>query len=151
MAKRQRKREYLRLRGDTGHHYRILAVMLVLGIAAFVPVALQLYALMVSQYDYYSQLALRNQTRTTVVTADRGTIYDRNMNILAISQSVENVYLAPRELKQAGEDLGEISRFLGDILEEDPRKILEKAERPGTARYSHADNIVLARAQSIQL
>ena len=128
MAKRQRKREYLRLRGDTGHHYRILAVMLVLGIAAFVPVALQLYSLMVSQYDYYSQLALRNQTRTTVVTADRGAIYDRNMNILAISQSVENVYLDPHELKQSKADISDIAKTLGGILDISPDWIAEQAK-----------------------
>ena len=128
MAKRQRKREYLRLRGDTGHHYRILAVMLVLGIAAFLPVALQLYSLMVSQYDYYSQLALRNQTRTTVVTADRGTIYDRNMNILAISQSVENVYLDPHELKQSKADVADIAKTLGEILNLSPEWIAEQAK-----------------------
>ena len=112
MAKSKRNQVYSRIRGDTGHHYRILAVMLILGIAAFVPIGAQLYSLMVGQYDYYSQLALRNQTRTTTVTADRGTIYDRNMNILAISQSVENVYLDPHELKQSKADVAAISQTL---------------------------------------
>ena len=41
MAKKQVKKEYSRVRGDTGQHIRILAVMAVLGIAAFLPVALQ--------------------------------------------------------------------------------------------------------------
>ena len=100
MAKQKRKKEHERIRGDSGHHRRILCVMAVLGIGAFLPVALQLYSLMIGQYDYYSQLALRNQTRTTAVTAERGTIYDRNMNILATSKGVENVYLDPHELKQ---------------------------------------------------
>ncbi len=127
MAKTQRKREFLRFRGDTGHHYRILAVTVVLGIAAFIPVALQLYSLMVSQYDYYSMLALRNQTRTTAVTADRGTIYDRNMNILAISQGVENVYLDPHELKQSKADVADIAKTLGEILDLDPAWITEQA------------------------
>ena len=117
MTKKQRKTEYSRLRGDSGHMRRILAVMAVLGLTAFIPVSLRLYSLMVSDYDYYSRLALRNQTRTTSVTADRGTIYDRNMNILATSVSVENVYLDPHELKQAGEDIGKISATLGEILE----------------------------------
>ena len=92
-------------------------MMAVLGIGAFLPVALQLYSLMIGRYDYYSQLALRNQTRTTAVTAQRGTIYDRNMNILATSVAVENVYLDPHELKQAKEDLEEIAEVLGQILE----------------------------------
>ena len=128
MAKSKRKQVYSRIRGDTGHHYRILAVMLILGIAAFMPVGAQLYSLMVGQYDYYSQLALRNQTRTTTVTADRGTIYDRNMNILAISQSVENVYLDPHELKQSKADVSDISQTLGKILELDPAWITEQAK-----------------------
>ena len=111
------KREWSRLRSDTGHHNRIMAVMLVLGILAFVPVVLRLYKLMVTDYDYYAGRALRNQTRTTTVTAERGYIYDRNMNILAASVSVENVYLDPHELKQAKEDLNLISQTLGAFLD----------------------------------
>ena len=96
MKEKQRKgKNYHRLRADSGHHRRIMATMILLGVIAFVPVAVQLVGLMVSSFDYYSQKALRNQTRTTAVTADRGTIYDRNMNILACSKSVENVYLDP--------------------------------------------------------
>ena len=127
MAKKQVKKEYSRVRGDTGQHIRILAVMAVLGIAAFLPVALQLYKLMIGQYDYYSQMALRNQTRTTQISAERGVIYDRNMNILAISQSVENVYLDPHELKQSKADVEAISVALGEILALDPEWIKVQA------------------------
>ena len=84
-----KKREYNRIRRDTGQHRRITLTAIFLGILAFVPVTMQLYTLMVRDYDYYARLALRNQTRTTRVTADRGIVYDRNMNILACSQSVE--------------------------------------------------------------
>ena len=128
MEKNKRRYGYSRVRGDTGHHRRILAVMVVLGIAAFLPVGLQLYSLMIGQYDYYSQLALRNQTRTTFVTAERGTIYDRNMNTLAVSVGVENVYLDPHELKQSKADVGAISRFLGELLDKDPAWIEEQAQ-----------------------
>ena len=101
--------------------------MVVLGLAAFVPIGVQLYNLMVKQYDYYSGLALRNQTRTTTVAANRGEIYDRNMNILAASAAVENVYLNPHELKQAKEDLPEIAKVLSGILERDEAWILKQA------------------------
>ena len=120
MAKEQKKKTYMRIRGDSGQHRRILAVAAALGVIAFVPVALRLYQLMITDYDYYEGLALRNQTRTTKVSADRGVIYDRNMNILACSQSVENVYLDPHELKQSKADLDEISQKLGQILDLDP-------------------------------
>ena len=122
------KKEYNRIRGDSGQHRRILAVMALLGVIAFIPTALRLYQLMVSEYEYYSGLALRNQTRTTAVAADRGTIYDCNMNILACSQSVENVYLDPHELKQSKADIQDIAQTLGEILELDSAWIAEQAE-----------------------
>ncbi len=134
MAKKNKKREYVRVRADSGQHRRIIAVMAVLGIAAFVPIALQLYTLMISDYDYYADLALRNQTRTTNVTAHRGTVYDRNMNILAMSETVENVYLDPHELKQSKADLETVARELGEILDADSQRIL-KLSRDLTKRY----------------
>jgi len=130
----KRKKEYQRLRFDSGQHRRILAAAAVLGILAFVPVALRLYDLMVTDYDYYANLALRNQTRTTKVTADRGAIYDRNMNILACSQSVENVYLDPHELKQSKADIPAIAQKLGEILELEAAWIEEQA-KDTTMRY----------------
>ncbi len=134
MAKQTGKKEFSRLRGDTGHHRRILAVMAVLGLMAFAPVGLRLYDLMIAKYDYYSSLALRNQTRTTAVTADRGTIYDRNMNVLAVSVGVENVYLDPHELKQSKADLAAVSQALGEILGLDPAWIQEQG-KDITKRY----------------
>lgn len=132
--KKKRGGEYQRLREDSGHQRRILLVMLVLGVGAFLPVVLQLYGLMVTSYDYYAKMALRNQTRTTAVTGDRGTIYDRNMNVLAVSQSVENVYLDPHELKQSHADLKAVADFLGEVLEREPQWILEQA-KDTTKRY----------------
>ncbi len=134
MAKRPKKREYARIRADTGQHKRILAAGLVFGMVAFVPVALRLYDLMVTNYDYYAGLALRNQTRTTRVTADRGDIYDRNMNILATDKSVENVYLDPHELKQSKADLEAISQKLGQLLQIDPAWIAQQG-KDITKRY----------------
>ena len=122
------KKEYARIRADSGQHRRILLVGALLGLLAFIPVTLRLYQLMVTQYDYYASAALRNQTRTTTVTADRGTIYDRNMNILACSESVETVYLNPHELKQSKADLSAVSKALGEILELDPDWILQQGQ-----------------------
>ena len=123
----RRKKLYQRSRANSGHHRRILVVTAVLAMLAFVPVSLRLFDLMVLQYDHYAGLALRNQSRTTQVTAERGIIYDVNMNILAGSQSVENVYLDPHELKQAKEDIGEISYVLGEILDINPEWIAQQA------------------------
>ena len=125
--KKQQKKVYSRLRGDSGQHRRIVWAGILLGLVAFVPIAVRLYSLMVRHYEYYSGLALRNQTRTTQVTADRGTIYDTNMNILAVSRSVENVYLDPHELKQAKEDIPAIAEYLGQVLSLEPEWIQKQA------------------------
>ena len=129
MAKKQkRQEENVRIRTDSGHHRRIFALMALLGIIGFIPAALRLYDLMVIDYDYYRDLALRNQSRVTAIAAKRGSIYDRNMKTLACGKSVENVYLNPRELRRAGENMEEISRFLGELLEKDPAWIADQAK-----------------------
>ena len=128
MGKGGKKRAYVRLRGDSGQHHRIMLVMVLLGALAFLPIGFRLWRLMVTEYDYYAGLALRNQTRTTAVTGERGDIYDRNMNVLATSVSVESVYLDPHELKQAREDLQSIAQTLGQILQRDPTWILEQSQ-----------------------
>ena len=126
--RKSKTQHFQRVRGDTGQHRRIMVTMIILGMVAFLPVAAQLYHLMVTQYDYYAGLALRNQTRTTAVAPNRGDISDRNMNILATSVAVENVYLDPHELKQAKEDLEDIAEVLGQILEREPAWILKQAK-----------------------
>ena len=116
----KKRTHYQRVRLDSGQHRRILLVSVLFGAVFFVPVILRLYGLMVTDYAYYTQLALRNQTRSTTVTADRGMIYDTNMNVLACNRSVENVYLDPHELKQSKADIPAIADALGQILELDP-------------------------------
>ena len=128
------RKEYLRIRGDSGQHRRIIWMALLLGFVAFVPIGVRLYHLMIAQYDYYSGQALRNQTRTTLVTARRGEIYDRNMNVLATSKTVENVYLDPHELKQSKADLEKISSFLAEVLQKDSQWILGQG-KDRTKRY----------------
>ena len=115
-------------------HRRILLVGLLFGFLGFIPIGMRLYNLMITQYERYSRLALRNQTRTTSVAANRGQIYDRNMDVLAGSQGVENLYLDPHELKQSGADLEAISQKLGQLLEKSPQWILEQG-RDLTMRY----------------
>ena len=126
-AMTRRGMKYERVRYDSGQHRRILLTMAILGLMAFIPIGLRLYDLMVRQYDYYADRALRNQTRSTAITAERGEIFDRNMNVLATSVSVENVYLDPHELKQSKADIQGISAFLGEILDKDPAWIAEQA------------------------
>ena len=120
-------KHYARLRLDSGQHRRVTWVALVLGLALFVPVGLRLFQLMVVEYGYYADLALRNQSRSTAVAGKRGMIFDRNMNILASCEAVETVYLDPHELKQSGADVQALSQTLGQLLELEPAWISKQA------------------------
>jgi len=134
MKRRKSKPVYRRIRADSGQQRRIALVMAVLGAAAFLPVLAQLFGLMVVSYDTYSALALSNQSRTTQTQSARGVIYDRNMNILAGSETVENVYIDPRELEQTGADIPRMAQALADILGVDRARV-EKLAKDKSLRY----------------
>ena len=126
--KKHREKRFYRVRMDTARNLRIRLGALILGTLAFFPIAARLLQLTVVDYGYYTAKALNNQTRSTAVLTERGMIYDRNMNVLAVSRSVEHVYLDPQELKQARVDLEKLSRFLGERLGKEPQWILEQAK-----------------------
>lgn len=105
----------------------IFAMMICLGILSFCAVAGMLVKLMLIDHNKYEEKAIRNQTRTTSVTASRGTIYDRNMNVLAASSSVENIFLDPLELEQNKVDVDALSNALARILDLDASWIKKQA------------------------
>lgn len=126
--KKHRENRFYRVRMDTARNLRIRLGALILGTLAFFPIAARLLQLTVVDHGYYTAKALNNQTRSTAVLTERGMIYDRNMNVLAVSRSVEHVYLDPQELKQARVDLEKLSLFLGKRLGKEPQWILEQAK-----------------------
>ena len=83
---------------------RTFVVMLLLGVVAFIPLVSTLYQLMIVEHDQYEEWAIRNQTRSTTLTASRGVIYDRNMNILASSATVETIFIDPNALERRMEE-----------------------------------------------
>ena len=126
--KKHRENRFYRVRMDTARNLRIRLGAFILGTLAFFPIAARLLQLTVVDHGYYTAKALNNQTRSTAVLTERGMIYDRNMNVLAVSRSVEHVYLDPQELKQARVDLEKLSLFLGERLGKEPQWILEQAK-----------------------
>ncbi len=77
---------------------RTLFVMLLLGVCTFVALFWKLYDLQIRQHETLQNKAAIQQTRSTPVTAARGTIYDRNGHALATSATAENVILSPLEI-----------------------------------------------------
>ena len=113
---------------------RTLILMIVCGILAFIPLIATLYKLMIVEHDYYETLAINNQTRYTKLTANRGVIYDRNMNILASSTTVETVFIDPNEIAKKMEEpenaglLNKIAVGLSQILDVEQELIYKQAE-----------------------
>lgn len=111
---------------------RTLFLMAVCGIAAFLLLFTRLYKLQIEDHEYYSALAAAQQLREATSSPQRGTIYDRNMVPLAVSASVDNVFLSPAEIDMYGEDRELIADKLSDILGVDRAEILEKSSQKGS-------------------
>ncbi|MEG2382167.1 MAG: penicillin-binding transpeptidase domain-containing protein [Oscillospiraceae bacterium] len=105
---------------------RTLWLALVCGILAFLVLALRLFKLQIIDHDFYEGKAISQQVRDKTVTAKRGTIYDTNKKILAMSASVDNVFISPKEIEMYKEDPAFIADGLSKILGVDYSTILEK-------------------------
>lgn len=93
-------------RGDDRHKKQVvfrrtILLMVLFGVVAFAPLAGKLYDLMIVQHESLQERAVEQQTRDMSVSADRGTIYDSEGNILAISATVQNLILSPKDLNAA--------------------------------------------------
>lgn len=77
---------------------RIVILAGIFGVLTFVILFCKLWQLQVTQHEWLENKAITQQTREVTSSAHRGTIYDANGDILAISGSVQNVILSPRDL-----------------------------------------------------
>ncbi len=129
---------------------RTLFLMAVCGILAFFVIAARLYVLQIRDHDKYEELAISQQLRETGTSAERGTIYDCNMNILAMSANVENVYLSPAEIAMYNEDPELIADGLSEILGLDRQDILKKTENNGSWYVTVAKKIEKETADKVR-
>lgn len=111
---------------------RTLFLMAVCGIAAFLILLLRLYKLQITDHEYYEKLAISQQLREAPTATARGKIYDTNMNLLAVSATVDNVYLSPAEIEMYGEDRKLIAEGLSEILGLDYDDLYEKTGQTGS-------------------
>lgn len=73
-----------------------------------------------------SRAAIEQQTRDKTINSKRGSILDRNGNVLAASVSVETVTAAPVEVQKNDMSVEEISRGLAEILGEEYETVYKK-------------------------
>lgn len=133
---------------------RTLLIMLLLGVCTFLVLFWKLYDIQINQHEAMQEKAVDQQTRSAVISASRGTIYDRSGVTLAISASAETVNISPKAIaefvesqqtaieaaaekaKEKGEsytapqvrDQAYIARGLSRILEVSEAWVLERME-----------------------
>ena len=104
---------------------RILAITMVF-ILFFAVIVGRLAYLSIIQHTYYMDRASSQQLRDSVIAAERGIIYDSNMNILARSATVWTVALAPIRIEEKNYD--RIATFLSEKLDLAYETVLEKCK-----------------------
>ena len=108
---------------------RTLLLLGVFGVLTFVLLFTKLYHWQITEHDELQSVAVRQQTLRTTVDASRGTIYDRNGTILAMSASAETIFLSPKEIMENEQDQDLIANGLAEILDMDAEDILKMMEK----------------------
>lgn len=78
--------------------------------------------------DFYQNKATQQQLRDVTVNANRGTIYDCNMNVLAQSVTVWTVFISPADIED-DEERETICSGLSEILGVDRETIYQKSQK----------------------
>lgn len=99
----------------------VVAFVLVLGLMG---IAFKLTVLQGIQASKYRELAREQRDQSLVITPRRGTIFDREGEILAISEDVTTVYATPYQV----EEPRVVAEKLCEVLVEDPDEIEEKLD-----------------------
>ena len=154
MTDRPRRKSDAARRANQVIRGRTMLIMLLLGVASFTVLFWKLYDLQINRHDELKAEAVSQQTDSRVISASRGTIYDKNGEIMAISYSTETVLLDPggvqdfvesqeQKIQDAAEEAAEkgapytapevldqayIARGLSRILDVEEETILEHLE-----------------------
>lgn len=114
---------------------RSLTVMIIVILCLSIVSTASLFNIMILNGEKYQGLASEQQLYDSLVTAPRGDIYDRNMQILATSSTAWTVYITPNGIHKI-KDEGEkelvkktIAQNLSEILEVEYDKVYEYTEK----------------------
>lgn len=140
---------------------RTVVLMAVFGVVIFVPIIYKLWYWQIYRHEEISQLAVSQQTSESEISAERGTIFDTNGNILAISSTAYDVILSPKAISEKQTSVNEeaaeegeaavdvieliaegLSEILDDVTEEEIRSRCENTSRQYEKIASQVDSAV---------
>ena len=105
---------------------RTLVLGGIFGILIFLLLLGRLFHVQILSHEKYEEMAVEQQTRSATVSASRGVIYDAKHTVLAISATVQNVIISPKDIVERDMDKDLIATGLAEILDLDRDDILEK-------------------------
>ena len=129
---------------------RALCLMALFGVLLFALLLARLFQLQILEHERYETLALEQQLRDAPTAIRRGAIYDTKLRPLAISASVDNVYLSPAEIEAYGEDPELIASGLAEILGLSYNELLEKCGQTGSWYVTVARKVEREQADAVR-
>jgi len=105
---------------------RVVLVLLVMT-ALLIALIFRLSYIQLTDSEKYRTGAFDQYTTEIDISPRRGTIYDRNMTALAVSATVETVYISPYEIEDEQESI--IADYLSETLSVDRGEIVERMGR----------------------
>ena len=102
-ARKRRKSDDIR-RANQVIRGRTVWLMAIFGVATFLLLFWKLFDLQILRHEELESKAVSQQTRSSIITASRGTIYDRGGEVLAISTTAETVNISPKDIASFVDD-----------------------------------------------
>lgn len=135
---------------STKKRIRMMAIMFMVGVTVLV---LKLVWIQFVRGGEYRTMAAQQQTRDSTITAKRGTIYDRNMKVLAQSATSERVIIDPKEIADK-ENSAEVIKALEKILgcdRDDLKKKLARTDRRSVIVAKQVEKSTADRLRKLNL
>lgn len=114
---------------------RTVVVMIIVILCLSIVSGASLVNIMIINGEKYQSKASEQQLYDSLVTAPRGDIYDRNMQILATSTTAWTVYITPNGIKKISDDAKRekvrttIAKGLSEILEVDYQTVYDNTNK----------------------
>ncbi len=107
MAKKAKRQPDAARRAKLTIQRRTLYLLMIFGVGSFLALFAKAYELTIKRNDEMKERASRQQTQSTTISASRGTIYDRNGEILAISATADTIFLDPKAIQDRADKFDE--------------------------------------------
>ena len=135
-------------RGQTKQMWHRSLVSMGLIFVVFAVIIGQLGILMIGESDMWKQRAMSQQLSDSIISANRGTIYDTDMKVLAQSYGVYTVIMSPRDIRQET-TRQKIADQLSEMLDVDRDKLYENTKKSNSAYVVVKAKIELSKAQEL--